>query len=150
MMIIITYPLDFWESLKYDVYGDGEKLDDVCYFYTEKGYIGFFINGVNPYFTTEELNSFDSFNLFSVYEKVECVVDSDFSSFDIKSIKLVFCPSYNELLGFFISNETSNVISIIFQYDSIKINFINKIDFKKELEENLRHFNYNELIFLDI
>lgn len=126
---------------------DEEMIDNVFYMQIDSQYVGIYINGSNPLFTSYFINEIDSFNLYENYKYIEPIEDNLNLLFILK-ILLIFNLDYNELIGmYFYDEKIGNSKSFIFQEDSIIID--NNIDFHKftnKVNENLMHIK-NVIIY---
>jgi hypothetical protein len=99
---------------------DNERLDHVIFFEKVDGNdVGIFIRGINPLISGNRIYDLDDFNLFASYEEglIEC--EENFI-LKVEYINLFFSTQYNELLGFYLSeNNKSNSLLIIFMNDEI-------------------------------
>jgi hypothetical protein len=99
---------------------DNERLDQVIFFEKVDGnVVGIFIKGINPLISGNRIYDLDDFNLFASYEEglIEC--EENFI-LEVEYISLFFSTQYNELLGFYLSeNNASNSLLIIFMNDEI-------------------------------
>ncbi|WP_458120144.1 hypothetical protein [Paenibacillus sp. Z6-24] len=98
---------------------DNEKLDHVLFFETiYDKVIGIYIRGMNPLFSKNRIYDLDDFNLFASYEKI--IETKENMVLKVEQMKLFFSTQYNELLGFYLSdNDATNSIFIAFLQDEI-------------------------------
>lgn len=85
--------------------------------------IGFYINGMNPYITTNRISEFDDFNLNALYSQLkENKLGIPSSFFTVGYIKIIFNPDYDEVIAIYLSSsDCSSSILIIFSEDEIYI-----------------------------
>ncbi|WP_010503572.1 hypothetical protein [Paenibacillus elgii] len=101
---------------------DNERLDHVIFFEKNDGdVIGIYIRGMNPLLSVNRIYDLDDFNLFASYEGlIEC---KEKIVLKIEYIGLFFSSQYNELLGFYLSNnDASSSLFILFFHDEIYVN----------------------------
>lgn len=100
---------------------DNERLDHVIFLEKDDGdVIGIYIRGMNPLISVNSIYVLDDFNLFASYEGfIEC---KEKIIFKIEYINLFFSSQYNELLGFYLSNnDASSSLFILFFQDEIYV-----------------------------
>jgi len=104
----------------HDVDGN-ERLDHVLFLEKDNGnVVGLYIRGLNPLISGNRIYDLDDFNLFDSYDGlIEC---KENIILKIEYMALFFGTQYNELLGFYLSNnDTSSSLFMLFFYDEICI-----------------------------
>ncbi|MCW3793186.1 hypothetical protein OM416_16470 [Paenibacillus sp. LS1] len=98
-----------------------ERLDHVIFLETEDGdFIGIYIRGMNPHFSSNRIYDLDDFNLFANYERL--IEHKENIIFKIEYVCLFFSSEYNELLGFYLSNkDISSSLFVLFSQDEIDV-----------------------------
>ncbi|WP_017692555.1 hypothetical protein [Paenibacillus sp. PAMC 26794] len=98
---------------------DQERLDHVLFLEKADGkVIGLYIRGMNPLISVNRIYDLDDFNLFASYE--ELVESKENIQLRVEYICLFFSSGYNELLGFYLSNnDTSSSLFVLFLQDEI-------------------------------
>ncbi|KAF0867283.1 MULTISPECIES: hypothetical protein [Pseudomonas] len=122
---------------------NGELIDNVSFFEVDYGgVVGFYINGANPLISTNLINEFDDFNLYSLYSVLSERRSGDFLPFKVEFIKVFFHSEYNEAFSIFLSSaDFSSSILIVFSTDEIHA-YINcgERDLVKMIKEHLTQF----------
>lgn len=100
---------------------DHERLDHVIFLETDDGgVIGIYIRGMNPLISVNRIYDLDDFNLFASYEGL--IESKENITFKIEYIRLFFSSQYNELLGFYLSNnDASGSLFVLFFHDEIYV-----------------------------
>ncbi|APB72765.1 hypothetical protein PPYC1_21340 [Paenibacillus polymyxa] len=100
---------------------DNERLDHVLFLEKDDGnVIGLYIRGMNPLISVNRIYDLDDFNLFASYEGL--VESKENIKLRIEYICLFFSSKYNELLGFYLSNnDASSSLFVLFLQDEIDV-----------------------------
>ncbi|PNQ82800.1 hypothetical protein [Paenibacillus sp. F4] len=100
---------------------DNERLDHVLFLEKDDGnVIGLYIRGMNPLISVNRIYDLDDFNLFASYEGL--VESKENIKLRIEYICLFFSSEYNELLGFYLSNnDVSSSLFVLFLQDEIDV-----------------------------
>ena len=130
---------------------ENDIIDNVVFLETDaKNVVGFYMNGMNPMISSNRSLVSDDFNLFSLYEKLSEIKRGLKSPFYIKKIKVIFHPSYNEMLAIFLSSD-DNSSSMLVTFQGDEINVVEGVSLGKYInviKNNLSQFkNIDFLIF---
>ncbi|MCG8710947.1 hypothetical protein JHU04_004266 [Brenneria sp. 4F2] len=130
---------------------DDEIVDNVVFFNIENdSVVGLYINGSNPFVTRSNIDDFDDFNLYALYEKLYEKKLVSFSPFKVECIRVFFHPSYNEVISIYLSSsDFLSSVFCVFLNDELRF-YVNckDDDLKVILEGNLIHFEkINFIIF---
>ncbi|MGO4527465.1 hypothetical protein AB4Z30_00175 [Paenibacillus sp. 2TAF8] len=100
---------------------DHEKLDQVLFLEKEDGHvIGLYIRGMNPLISANRIDDLDDFNLYASYERL--VESKENIKLQVENISLYFSSKYNELLGFYLSNNNeSSSLFVLFLQDEMDV-----------------------------
>lgn len=100
---------------------DNERLDHVLFLEKDDGnVIGLYIRGMNPLISVNRIYDLDDFNLFASYEGLTEFEENIILK--VEYIGLFFSTQYNELLGFYLSNnDASSSLLILFLHDEIYV-----------------------------
>ena len=130
-MKLTNYHYSFLKKISHLFYGktisdlillrdeDGDLIDNVRFFELEfSDVVGFYINGSNPQISTNHFDDFDDFNLYASYSTLSENRESEFLSFEVNFIRVLFHPEYNEIISIFLSSSDLSV-SVVFSTDEI-------------------------------
>lgn len=100
---------------------DNERLDHVFFLEKDDGdVIGIYIRGMNPLISANRIYDLDDFNLFASYDGLTEYKEN--LIFKIEYICSFFSSEYNELLGFYLSNnDASSSLFVLFLQDEIDV-----------------------------
>ncbi|WP_427050282.1 hypothetical protein [Paenibacillus sp. TC-CSREp1] len=100
---------------------DHERLDQVLFLEKKDSHvIGLYIRGMNPLISVNRIYDLDDFNLYASYERL--VESKENIKLRIENIRLYFSSKYNELLGFYLSdNDESNSLFVLFLQDEMDV-----------------------------
>ncbi|MDM5276693.1 hypothetical protein QUF95_04850 [Paenibacillus silvae] len=100
---------------------DHERLDQVLFLEKKDSHvIGLYIRGMNPLISVNRIYDLDDFNLYASYERL--VESKENIKLRIENIRLYFSSKYNELLGFYLSdNDESSSLFVLFLQDEMDV-----------------------------
>lgn len=126
---------------------ENTMLKNVVYLKLDNNYIGIYLNGINPYFSTSYLDDLDLFNLYENYNFLISQV-TEIPKYTFQKIVIIFNEDYNELLGFYLSdNSNHNSFAMIFMSDDFLL--IENVDISEYfdiLNRSLLHVK-NKIVF---
>lgn len=128
---------------------DGYLISNVCFFEVDYNrVVGFYINGANPLVTSNHINEFDDFNLYSMYETLTEVKSGVLPVFRVEHMKAVFHPEYDELVALFLSSADFSIsLLVVFSIDEIYVHVgCNQGDYIEVIKNDLLQFK--EIDFL--
>lgn len=130
---------------------EDEEINNVIYLKLDNDdYIGILINGSNPFFSKSFIDDVDFFNLYENYEELKTNQNKDLN-LKISVMRLVFNSDYNELVGFYFSdNSKEKSFSIIFMSDEFQFyENISLEEYNLNLSDNLTHVNNKSVYLID-
>lgn len=101
---------------------DDERLDHVLFLEEANGdVVGLYIRGMNPLISGHRIDDLDDFNLYASYEE-GLIERKEKFEIRVQLVFLFFATDYNELLGFYLANDSaSRSLLVLFLQDKMVI-----------------------------